>query len=212
MENIERISKRLERALLSLDQDAAEQIVIESLETETPIAVVENIIGASLERIGIDWEAGRLALSQIYMSGLICEKIVDKILPPQKFMRKNQPVTAIAVFEDYHMLGKRIVYSSLRSAGFEVLDLGGGLSIDRIVQLVKEKNIKILLLSVLMLHSALHIKDLKIRLIDTDVKIIVGGAPFRFDPKLYSEVGADYFGKDSSDAIRIVSDLMGDKL
>jgi methanogenic corrinoid protein MtbC1 len=141
------------------------------------------------------------------MSGLICERIIDKVFPAQSPARKNQPKIAIAVLEDFHMLGKRIVYSSLRASGVELMDLGGGLSIDDLVRIVEEQKIKILLISVLMLPSALHIKDLKKRLAD-DVKIVVGGAPFRFDENLWREIGADYYGKDSAQAIEIVSKLM----
>ena len=87
------------------------------------------------------------------------------------------------------------------------MDLGGGLNADNLTGIVKNEKIKILLLSVLMLPSALRIKELKERLADTDVKIIVGGAPFRFDTNLWKEIGADGFGKDSSEAIEIVTKL-----
>ncbi|MDZ7777050.1 MAG: hypothetical protein U5L09_16260 [Bacteroidales bacterium] len=54
--------------------------------------------------------------------------------------------------------------------------------------MVHKEKIKILLLSVLMLPSALHVKDLKQKLNGTGVKIVVGGAPFRFDENLWKEV------------------------
>ena len=115
---------------------------------------------------------------------------------------------AIAVFEDYHMLGKRIIFSSLRASGFELMDLGGGLSTNELVDIINKEKIKILLLSVLMLPSAIHIKQLKAKLKNTDVKIIVGGAPFSFDDELWKEVNADACGKDSAEAIQIVSKMM----
>jgi methanogenic corrinoid protein MtbC1 len=105
-------------------------------------------------------------------------------------------------------LGKRIVYSTLRASGIELMDLGGGLSVNKLAKIVREEDIKILLVSVLMLPSALHIKDLRDQLSDLDVKIIVGGAPFRFDDKLWTEIGADYYGKDSAEALEIVHKLM----
>jgi methanogenic corrinoid protein MtbC1 len=142
------------------------------------------------------------------MSGVICEKIIDKVLPPSVPYRSNQPKAAIAVFEDFHLLGKRIVYSTLRASGIELMDLGGGLSVNKLAKIVREEDIKILLVSVLMLPSALHIKDLRDQLSDLDVKIIVGGAPFRFDDKLWTEIGADYYGKDSAEALEIVHKLM----
>lgn len=211
MEQLKKISIQLEQALLSLDQEAAVQIIREAQNESSPDKIAGDLISATLVRIGDSWESGNLSLSQVYMSGIICEKVIDKILPPQSPIRKSQPKMAIAVLEDFHLLGKRIIYSTLRASGFELIDLGGGLSIERIVDLVKTEDIKILLLSVLMLPSALRIKELKMQLQDVDVTIVVGGAPFRFDEQLWKEVGADYYGKDSSEALEIVSKIMEDR-
>ncbi len=211
MDNLSLEINALERALLTMDQSQAESIVIGAMTKGTPIQIASELVSGTLQRIGDSWETGNLALSQVYMSGIICEEVIDKILPPSNPLRKNQPKMAIAVFEDYHLLGKRILYSTLRASGFELIDLGGGLSTDQLVEIVKNEKIKILLLSVLMLPSALRIKELKLNLLDTDVKIIVGGAPFRFDTELWKEVGADGMGKDSSDAIEIVTKLMEEK-
>jgi len=208
MENLSFEINALERALLMLDNEQAEIIVRDSISRGSPIEIATELVSQTLQRIGEAWEKGELALSQVYMSGIICEKIIDMVLPPSSQIRKSQPKMAIAVFEDYHLLGKRIIYSTLRASGFELTDLGGGLQTDNLVKIVKKNKIKILLLSVLMLPSALRIKELKQRLSNTDVKIIVGGAPFRFDTNLWKEVGADGFGYDSSEAIEIVSKLM----
>jgi len=212
MDNTRIISNYLERALLSLDQDTAENIVLDAVKTETPIETSGNLISNTLKRIGESWENGDIALSQVYTSSIICEKIIDKILPPQSSTRRDQPKTAIAVFEDYHLLGKRIIYSTLRASGIELMDLGGGLTIDKIIKIVKKEKIKVLLISVLMLPSALRIKELKKQIADIDVKIIVGGAPFRFDEELWREIGADYYGKDSAEALEIVNKLLEEKI
>jgi methanogenic corrinoid protein MtbC1 len=212
MNQLKKISIQLEHALLSLDQEAAVQIIREALNESSPGIIAGDLISATLVRIGDSWESGNLSLSQVYMSGIICEKVIDKILPPQSPIRKSQPKMAIAVLEDFHLLGKRIIFSTLRASGFELVDLGGGLSIERVVNLVKTEEIKILLLSVLMLPSALRIKELKTQLKNDDVTIVVGGAPFRFDNQLWREVGADYYGKDSSEALKIINKIMEDRI
>jgi len=198
-----------ERALLTLDRLKVEELISAAVKMNAPVHVASELVTEVLYKIGDDWEKGRLALSQVYMSGIICEEVIDKILPRLSPLRKNQPKMAIAVFEDYHLLGKRIIYSSLRASGFELTDLGGGLTTESLVKIVKEKEIKILLLSVLMLPSALRIKNFKEELGDPDVKIIVGGAPFRFDNELWMEIGAYAMGKDPHEAIEIVTKLMG---
>lgn len=198
-----------ERALLSLDRSAVEKLIHDATKLDTPINVASELISQGLKRIGDGWEEGKVALSQVYLSGLICEEVIDKILPKASPSRKDQPKMAIAVFEDYHLLGKRIIYSSLRASGYELMDLGSGQTTHSLVKIVKEEKIKILLLSVLMLPSALKIKQLKEQLADNDVKIIVGGAPFRFDSELCIEVGADAAGKDPSEALQIIANLSG---
>jgi methanogenic corrinoid protein MtbC1 len=208
MDNIEIFSNSLERALLTIDHEAAEKIILSANKSSATVATAGNLISLTLQRIGESWEEGQLSLSQVYLSGIICEKIIDKILPPKSSDRKNQPKTAIAVIEDYHMLGKRIVSSTLRASGIELMDLGGGLTVEKTAELVRTEEIKILLVSVLMLPSALHIKELIKKLENEDVKIIVGGAPFRLDPELWKEIGAHYYGKDSGEALEIVSKLM----
>ena len=206
--NLELYSNELERAFLMLDRAAAKKVLEQALHEGSPIEVAGELVSMTLNRVGDAWEQGKLALSQVYMSGVICEELIDTILPPQSPVRKSQPKMAIGVFEDYHMLGKRIVLSALRASGYELIDLGGGLQTDPVVDIVKKEGVRILLLSVLMLPSALHVKDLKSKLHGTDVRLIVGGAPFRFDEQLWKEVGADAFGRDAAQAIQIVSQLM----
>jgi len=208
MHNLAFKINELERALLTLDKKQAEQIVSDAISQGSPLEIASELVLQTLQRIGDAWEDGKVALSQIYMSGIICEEIIDKILPASDPLRKDQPKMAIAVFEDYHLLGKRIIYSTLRASGYELIDLGGGLTADSLVDIIREQKIKVLLLSVLMLPSALRIKELREKLKDSDVKIIVGGAPFRFDPLLWKEVGADGYGKDALEAIEVVTKLM----
>jgi monomethylamine corrinoid protein len=208
MQEIKGMIINLERALLSLDKAESKRIVQKALEYGSPIEIASELITEALERIGTGWEQGDYSLSQVYMSGTICESIIDDVLPKNSPSRRNQPITAIGVFEDYHMLGKRIVYSALRASGIELIDLGGGLTIEKALKKIEENQIKILLLSVLMLPSALKIKGLIDELKGKDVKVIVGGAPFRFDPNLATEIGAFASGKDSSEAIVVMNKLL----
>lgn len=202
------MSARFERALLVLDRLAAREILQAQDHGAPATQRVEQIVVPALERIGIAWEQGHVALSQVYMSGRICEGLVDEILPPGAPIRKAQPKMAIAILEDHHLLGKRIVYSMLRASGFELLDYGAGISAEELATRVLKDGVKILLISTLMLPSALHVKRVRERLNGAGVKIVVGGAPFLFDAQLWKEVGADAMGHSAADAILIVSKLM----
>ena len=197
----------LENALVSVDRVWAKRIVRDSCTAGSPFRCLETLIVPALEEVGRRWENGNVALSQVYMSGRICEEIVDTMLPAGDPRRVNQPKMAIAVLEDHHTLGKRIVLSVLRAGGYEVIDYGYGLSVDQLVSQVTRDKVIVLLISTLMLPAALRTKEAitRIRKIQPGIKIIVGGAPFLFDPQLFKEVGADAMGHAASETLELVS-------
>jgi methanogenic corrinoid protein MtbC1 len=198
----------LEKSLLGLDRVAIESILRGDNKDQTAMLKIENIVLPALERIGEGWEEGRVSLAQVYMSGRICEEMIDRILPPSHPDRKDQPKMAIVVLDDHHLLGKKIIYSALRASGYELLNYGQ-MDVETIVKKVKENGIKILLVSVLMLPSALKIKQLKEALNkeSLNIKLLVGGAPFRFDKHLWQEVGADAMGSNPAEAVEMVGKL-----
>ncbi len=198
------------QALITLDRLTAKQIAKKYKRNISAIKFVEEVVVVALERIGEDWQKGKLALSQVYMGGRICETLVDEFLPPKSPDRKDQPKMAICTLSDYHKLGKIIVYSLLRASGFELADYGT-IEVDDLIDKIKKEEIKVLLISVLMLPSAFKIKKIKEKLIEMnlDVKIIVGGAPFRFDNQLYEEVGADAMCSTASEAVSVIQNVIG---
>jgi len=198
----------LEKSLLSLDRLTARQLLARQQATTSSFDTVEQLIVPVLERIGNGWTAGNIALSQVYMSGRICEELVDELLPPGDPERKDLPKLGLAVLEDYHMLGKRIVYAVLRAGGFEVIDYGR-VTVSELVERVQADRVKILLISTLMLPSALRVKEVRKKLnqAGSSVKIVVGGAPFLFDETLWQEVQADAMAARASEVLEIISRL-----
>lgn len=207
------LTQELVTALLSVDRLKVKEILTQHASKTSPFELVEKIIVPALVTIGDGWETGLFSLSQVYMSGRVCEEMVDQILPASDQSRRLQPKAAIVVLEDYHLLGMRIVYSALRASGFEVTNYGR-LNVDETAARVKQDQIKILLISVLMLPAALKVKELRNKFLKegVDVKMIVGGAPFRFDDHLWQAVGADGCGKSASEAVALMDKMMEVKL
>ena len=198
-------------ALESLDRVQADAIFAQALLELSPIEAVEQVVVPALEQIGAAWDAGQVALSQVYMSGRFCEELVDRMLPPSDPDRKHQPRSAIVVLSDYHDLGKRIVYSVMRASGFELFDYGR-MDVDALVARAIADKVRVLMISVLMLPSALKVREVCSRLKEngSDAKVIVGGAPFLFDQELWKEVGADAMGSSAAQAVAIVERMMGE--
>jgi methylmalonyl-CoA mutase cobalamin-binding domain/chain len=201
---------RFKRALLSLDSPAAERVIAQASAGRPPLEVIEAVIAPSLSYLGQAWEAGTIALSQVYMGGRLCEQLVNALLPEGTDGREAQSPVAIATLDDYHLLGKRIVLSALRASGFAVRDYGRGTA-EEVARRALADRTEILLLSTLMLPAALCVRKVRSLLSQSGSRalLVVGGAPFRLDAQLAREVGADEVGTNTAEAIAIVRRLSG---
>lgn len=147
-------------ALVSLDRPRIETLFRQAVDRSGPMQAVEGVMAPALVRLGEEWSAGRTALSQIYMSSRICEDIVERLLPAACAERKGQVHPAIVVLSDYHTLGKRIVLSIMRASGLDVIDYGR-MEVEPLVERVIADEVQILLISVLMLPSALKVQSVR---------------------------------------------------
>lgn len=206
-------SDALLQALLALNRIQAQELLAAARAEHSPLEAIEILIRPALEELGQLWEGGDCALSQIYMSGRICEELLEElfgeVLATDPLTSETAPPRlAIAVLEDYHLLGKQIVRTVLRAAGYRVQDYGRQ-DVDTLVELVRSDGIEVLLVSTLMLPAALRVRVLieRLRTVAPGVRIVVGGAPYRFDDRLWREVGADAVGLNAGDILAILERL-----
>lgn len=196
--------------LLAIDQIGASIIIKNECNGVSPFLCIETIIVPALKIIGQRWEEGDVSLSQVYLSGKICESIVESIIDEGWPLPEQKSKVAMAVLEDHHNLGKRIVISILKAGGFSVIDYGHGLTVNELAKKALDDELDILLVSTLMLNAALKTKELIsiIRKERPHMRIIVGGAPYHFDSQLFTEVGADAYSQSASESLHIVEKMV----
>jgi len=110
---------------------------------------------------------------------------------------------------DLHDIGKNIVSILLRGAGYTVKDLGNDIEPQAIVDAVREEKPQFLGLSALLISTMMHMRDTIFALTESglrdQVKVIVGGAPV--SEEFAKSIGADGYGADGFEAVRVVESL-----
>lgn len=116
---------------------------------------------------------------------------------------------------DMHSLGRTIVGGCLKSLMFEVVDVGNNVSPEKFVDSAVDAGAQVIGVSSMMVHTALGENGgqgvrriLKERGLEGRIKLIVGGAPFLFDPLLYRSAQADAWAPDGVTAARVIGDLI----
>ena len=112
---------------------------------------------------------------------------------------------------DLHDIGKNLVAMMIESAGFEVIDLGVDVPIEKFVEAVRENpDVKVVGVSALLTTTMPAMKDTVEALNKEDfrknIKIMVGGAVLTQE---YADmIGADFYGKDAMQSVYYAERLL----
>ncbi len=174
-----------------------------------------HILERTVETVGKEQIDRQVPLSEIYVNSRIIEACMDILLPALEHEHKKEKLGRVIIgnaFGDYHALGRKIISTFLRMAGFEVTDLGLSVANEKFVEAVKATKSNLICVSALILHTAEEVAELR-ELLDKQglkhVKILVGGAPFNFEPRLVQEVKADAMAANGIEAIKAAKELLG---
>ncbi len=97
----------------------------------------------------------------------------------------------------------------------EVIDLGLNVSPEKYVEAAISQHANVIGISSMMLHTARGENGpIKVRQLlkeskkEDEIFLVVGGAPYRFHPELYKQVGADAWAENGITASKIITDLI----
>ncbi|HKZ94274.1 MAG TPA: cobalamin-dependent protein [Candidatus Bathyarchaeia archaeon] len=205
----------LRAELLAFDADKFVETVRKMItEGNDPIQVV-NALTEVLKEIGKEFENGEIFLVHLVVAGDAARRATVEVLEPliKKSSGKRQALGKVligTVAGDIHDIGKNIVAMMLFTAGFEVHDIGKDISTEDFVQKTRELNPDIVALSALLTTTlpiqCEVIEALKKADLRKKVKVLVGGAPAT--AKWAEEAGADGYGEDAIEAVRIAKKLL----
>ncbi|MBR3003486.1 MAG: corrinoid protein, partial [Lachnospiraceae bacterium] len=112
---------------------------------------------------------------------------------------------------DLHDIGKNLVIMMIESAGFEVIDLGVDVPIERFIEAASDPDVNIVgcsaLLTTTMPAMEETVKALNEAPFRDRIKIMVGGAPIT--QEFADKIGADCYTEDAAAAAEAAKKLMG---
>ncbi|MHA1485129.1 MAG: cobalamin B12-binding domain-containing protein, partial [Candidatus Thorarchaeota archaeon] len=103
-----------------------------------------------------------------------------------------------------------LVATMLEAGGFNVFDLGTDVPVKEFIAAAIKNNADIIGVSALMTTSMIGMKDI-VRLVkdeELSVKVMVGGGPV--NQEYADSIGANAYGRDAMDAVRVARNLMKD--
>jgi Methionine synthase I, cobalamin-binding domain len=206
--------KDLKQIIIDGMEEEAIQATEELLKTTDPIEIVNSYVIPALDTVGDEYEAEDIFLPQLIQSAETVKKSFEVIKKSilakgEKSIEKGRIVLA-TVKGDIHDIGKNIVKVLLENYGFDVIDLGKDVPIEKVVEVVKENNIKLVGLSALMTTTVANMKKTieALRENNLDCKVFVGGAVLN---ESYAEmIGADFYARDARESVKIAEEIFSE--
>jgi methylmalonyl-CoA mutase cobalamin-binding domain/chain len=206
---------RVFQAVVDLEIDGVPILVQRALEAGTEARVVlHEGLSAGMRIVGERFEAGEYFLTDLVLAGEVMKEglaPLEPLLAPMD-ARGNGSIVLATVKGDIHEIGKGLVATMLRAAGFAFTDLGVDVSADRIVRAVREQRAQVVGLSVLLTTMVGQVESVVEELTEaglrSGVRVIIGGACTT--PELAWEMGCDAHGADAVAAVRICEELLAE--
>jgi 5-methyltetrahydrofolate--homocysteine methyltransferase len=180
-----------------------------------PQKILDEAVIPALDQVGGLFEKGEYYLAEMLQSAHIVQLVINKVKPLLISGTGGEKGKVImgTVRGDLHDIGKNIVVLFLEGAGFNVNDLGRDVAPQKFIEAVRDQKPDIVGLSALLTTTMpamqATVKALKESGVLGGTKIIVGGSPVT--AAFAEKIGADGYGKDVVEALRVVRALVAEK-
>jgi methanogenic corrinoid protein MtbC1 len=183
----------------------------ETLEQAFAMHRLEEVLAAvvvpALERIGSDWEAGRLSVAQEHLvAGAVRSRLESLAVEPGAPVRGT--VVLACVPSERHDLGLLMLAALLRADGWRTVYLGADTPIEAAVELADQAGAAVLVLSVTMReHAERAVAGARSARRKARPDLVLGGRGA--SPQLAQRLGARHAGADARAAVPVLRALAG---
>jgi methanogenic corrinoid protein MtbC1 len=205
--------EEIKNALAELNEELTLRLVKTALAAQVPALEVLRACQDGMTEVGRRFECQDYFISELMMSGEIFRQLSAILEPGLKAGGTHSAGKVVfgTVKGDIHDIGKDIVVNMLKSANFEVLDLGVDVPPEKFISALKESGANVLGMSGLLTLAfdsmkatvqALEAADLR-----SKVRVMIGGGPV--DGNVCRVVGADDWGANAQHAVRLAKGWLG---
>ena len=210
MSKINEVAELVEKGKAKLVGPAVQEAIDEG---DDPVAILNDGMISAMSVVGEKFKNGEIFVPEMLVAARAMKKGVEVLKPHLASGSTGAlgKVIIATVSGDLHDIGKNLVAMMIESAGFEVIDLGVDVPVEKFIEAVRENpDVKVVGVSALLTTTMPAMKDTVEALNKEDfrknIKIMVGGAPIT--QEFADEIGADAYTADAATAAQVAKQLV----
>ena len=207
------ILEEISQNLIKGNADGVRELTEKAIGQDIPAEEILNdglVIGMNV--VGDKFKNNEFFIPEVLISARAMKAGMELIRPllVEAKVKSRGKVIMGTVRGDLHDIGKNIVAMMLEGAGFDVINLGTDVTIEKIMMEMEKDTADVVGLSALLTTTMVYMKDvvdaLKEAGMKDRVKVIIGGAPIT---QAYAdEIQADGYAPDAASSVDLVKGLM----
>jgi len=192
------------------DQDGAFELTKKALDSGiSPEEILEEALIPAMSRVGQKFSRNEVFVPQMLMAAKAMSSSMIQIKPYYLSGQTKRRGTFIigTVTGDLHDIGKNLVAMMIEGAGWEIIDLGVDVSIDKFIQAAEKHPGAVIGLSALLTTTMENMRKTVATLREKHpgLKILIGGAPVTAD--FCTKIGADFYSPDPQGAVEYLKTI-----
>ena len=204
--SLENVHDLVVRGKAKLVPAAVQETLDEGVEASK---ILDTMISA-MDVVGENFKNGTIFVPEMLIAAKAMKKGVEVLKPHLASGAAGALGKVIigTVAGDLHDIGKNLVAMMIESAGFEVIDLGVDVPVEKFVAAAEDEGVKIVACSALLTTTmpALEATVAALKATGKGYKIMVGGAPI--NQEFADKVGADAYTPDAASAAKKAKELV----
>jgi len=179
----------------------------------TAHSILMDGLTAAMMDIGDAWNRGDAFIPEVIEAANIFQKAADYLEPHLLAGAGQEKLGTIVlgtVEGDLHNLGKNLVAVMLRTGGFNVVDLGVNVPVQKFIDEAVNHDVQIIGLSALLTTTMAEQKKVIEALQEAGLrdkfKVMVGGAPI--SEKWAHDISADGYARNAGEAVTLAKNLL----
>jgi 5-methyltetrahydrofolate--homocysteine methyltransferase len=195
------------------NMEAMKKLTREALDAgESPEAILKEGLIPGMDRVGVKFKNYEIFIPEVLIAARAMHAAMAILKP---ILSKSTSTLAAKIIigtvkGDLHDIGKNLVIMMLEGGGFEVVDLGVDVPVNKFIEAVKQHQPQVVGMSALLTTTMREMKN-TIQAVEwaglkEQVKTIIGGAPVT--ERFAREIGADGYAADAASAVDLVKSLL----
>ncbi len=196
------------QAGLNFDEPRAEQTLSQAFALFPLNVVVLEVLLRGLAEIGEGWYRGEVAVQQEHFASALAVRRLQTLIAASPMPTRAERIVLACPPGEQHTVSLLTINLFLRRQGWEVIDLGANVPLERLESVVTSLRPQLLIASAQHLLSAQTLQTMAQMLARMHLPLAFGGSIFNRLPALQRHIAGHFLGEDLSGVTGAVQEIL----